>query len=122
MALESEEYRSLVSRPKSKTIIPFNPRQEEYIVDNYPSRVLFLRSLMPYHTIKSVYHILSNFGNILKVIHMISKESMLVEFQHIEDASQAKDFLNLVKNGIKIFFSHYESLEGRDAAEDEELQ
>lgn len=41
---------------------------------------------------------------------MVQKESMLAEFEHIEDAAQAKDFLNLVKNGIKIFFSHYETL------------
>ena len=103
-----------MSRPKSKTIIPpFNPKQEEYLLDNMTSKVLFLRSIMPYHTIKSIYNILSNFGNVIKIIHMVQKESMLAEFEHIEDAAQAKDFLNLVKNGIKIFFSHYETLEGR---------
>lgn len=42
---------------------------------------------------------------------------MLVEYEHIEDASQAKDFLNCVKNSMKIFFSHYDTLAGRRVAE-----
>lgn len=32
---------------------------------------------------------------------------MLVEYEHIEDACQSKDFLNSVKNGMRIFYSHY---------------
>ena len=107
-------------RPKSKTIIPVNPYLEQYLMENSPSNVLFVRSIPNYHTIRSIYNILQNFGNIRKIINIKQKESMLVEYEHIEDAAQAKDFLNCIKNGIKIFFSHYDTLLGRKVTENEE--
>ena len=117
LALESEDYREMVSvepvRPKSKTIIPVNPYLEQYLMENSPSKVLFVRSIPSYHTIRSLYNILLNFGNIRKIISIKHKESMLVEYEHIEDAAQAKDFLNCIKNSIKIFLSHYDTLLGR---------
>lgn len=84
--------------------------------------MLFVRSIPSYHTIRSLYNVLQNFGNIRKIIAIWHKESMLVEYEHIEDASQAKDFLNCVKNGIRIFFSHYDTLHGRKTAENEESE
>lgn len=58
-----------------------------------------------------------NFGNIRKIVNIKHKESMLVEYEHIDDATQSKDFLNCVKNGMRIFFSHYDTLVGRKVAE-----
>jgi hypothetical protein len=126
LALESQDYREMVetspTRPKSKTIIPVNPYHEQYLIENSPSKVLFVRSIPSYHTIRSIYHILMNFGNIKKIINIKHKESMLVEYEHIQDASQAKDFLNCVKNGIRIFFSHYDTLIDRKVAENEDCE
>ena len=82
-------------------------------MENSPSKVLFVRSIPSYHTIRSLYNILLNFGSIRKIISIKHKESMSVEYEHIEDAAQAKDFLNCIKNSIKIFLSHYDTLLGR---------
>jgi hypothetical protein len=83
LALESEEYREMVettTRPKSKSIIPVNPYLEQYLLENSPSKVLFVRSIPAYHTIRSIYHIMLNFGNIRKIVNIKHKESMLVEY------------------------------------------
>lgn len=62
------------NRPKSKTtIIPFNPKKEEYLLDNYPSKVLFVRSIPTYHTISSINNIMGSYGNIIKIVHMTAK-------------------------------------------------
>lgn len=47
-------------------------------MENSPSKVLFVRSIPNYHTIRSIYNILLNFGNIRKIINIRHKESMLV--------------------------------------------
>lgn len=130
IARESEEYREIEReeqhfrdsiRRKSKTIVN-NPNMEQFVLENSPSKVLFIRSIPPSYTNKSIFNIFNNFGTVLRIIYMKDKNSGLVEYDTIESAITAKDELNYAKPEIKIFYSHYETLILRKEAEGEEFE
>lgn len=50
---------------------------------------------------------------------MKDKLSALVEFESIEEAIHAKDELNYAKAEMRIFYSHYETLNSRKHCEEE---
>lgn len=113
IALESEEFKAWeeteeVNRRKSKTIV--NPHSEQFLLENCPSKVLFVRSLPENFDHDCVYNIFSNFGRVSKVIFIADKNSALVEFDSRQQAILAKDEINYVKPSFKVFYSHYESL------------
>jgi RNA recognition motif-containing protein len=118
LARESEEFRELEkesqkgefkTRLKSKTMIP-NPNLEQFLKENSPCKVLFVRSIPEVFGNRHLYNIFANFGSVRKVIHLKEKGNGLVEFECIEDAITAKDELNYAKPEMKVFYSHYESL------------
>ena len=67
------------------------------------SRVLFVKGLEDNKLkVQVLYNLFSNFGNITKIIFMRNKGGALIEFQSVEYATIAKDFLNNLN-----FFSSY---------------
>ena len=67
------------------------------------SKVLFIKGLEDQRLkVQIIYNLFSNFGNITKIIFMRNKSGALIEFQSIEYATIAKDFLNNLN-----FFSNY---------------
>lgn len=67
------------------------------------SKVLFIKGLEdPKIKVQVIYNLFSNFGNISKIIYMRNKNGALIEFQSVEYATIAKDFLNNLN-----FFSNY---------------
>ena len=96
-------------RRKSKTIVN-NPNQEQFVIENSPSKVLFIRSIPEGYTNKCLYNIFRNCGNVVRVIYMEDKGSGLIEYESVGSAITAKDELNYAKADMKIFYSHYETL------------
>jgi hypothetical protein len=81
IAMESEEFRvweecAEINRRKSKTIV--NPNSEQFLQENCPSRVLFVRSLPEEYDHDCLYNIFSNFGRVSKVIFIRDKNSALI--------------------------------------------
>lgn len=79
--MESEEFRvweecAEINRRKSKTIV--NPNSEQFLQENCPSRVLFVRSLPEEYDHDCLYNIFSNFGRVSKVIFIRDKNSALI--------------------------------------------
>lgn len=67
------------------------------------SKVLFVKGLEDNKLkVQVLYNLFSNFGNITKIIFMRNKGGALIEFQSVEYATIAKDFLNNLN-----FFSSY---------------
>ena len=64
---------------------------EQFVMENSPSKVLFIRSIPPIYTNKCLYNIFNNFGTVIRVIYMKEKGSGLVEYETIESAITAKD-------------------------------
>ena len=90
----------------------------QFLIENQPSRVIYIRNLDSNKvTMKNLFNLFSNFGNVLKIIFVKPKQSSLVEFDEILQASQAKDYLNNLyyyKQRIKIFYSNYQSISVND--------
>lgn len=66
---------------------------------------------------KMLYNIFSTFGNIERMIFFKDKSSVLIEYQQVEQASIAKEYLNDIEfqgNQIKIFYSNYEEIYVKD--------
>ena len=82
----------IVNRRKSMTVnyLP-QSHTEQFIQENIPSKVLFIRSIPSAYNPEVLYNIFINFGDIIRVIYMRNKMSALVEYSEIEDAIQAKD-------------------------------
>lgn len=60
-----------------------NPNIEQFVLENSPSKVLFIRSIPLNYTNKCLYNIFVSFGNVLRVICMRDRTSGLVEFEKI---------------------------------------
>ena len=78
-----------MNRRKSKTI--FNPNSEQFLLENCPSRVLFIRSIPESYDNACIFNIFANFGKICKVIFIKEKRSALIEFENLLEAIKAKD-------------------------------
>jgi RNA recognition motif-containing protein len=73
------------------------------LIENMKSKVLYVRGLANENiTVKMLYNIFSNFGNVTKIMMNKEKLSSLVEYQNLEFAAIAKDYLNNM-----VFFSKY---------------
>ena len=68
-----------------------NPHQDQFVLENSPSKVLFVRSIPQEYTNKTLYNIFENFGKVCRVIIMHEKGSGLVEYECLESAILAKD-------------------------------
>lgn len=58
-----------------------------------------------YVSLKVIYNLFSNFGNILKIIFLKKKSVALVDYETVLNASHAKDHLNNITffdNPIKV--------------------
>ena len=97
-----------------------NPNSEQFLQENCPSKVLFVRSLPEEYDHDCLYNIFSNFGRVSRVIFIREKNSALVEFETLISAIQAKDEINYAKPNFKVFYSHYESLVLKKLSQDEE--
>ena len=73
---EEEELRSSIRR-KSKTIVN-NPNIDQFVLENSPSKVLFIRSIPVPYSNKCLFNIFSNFGTVLRIIFMKEKLSGLI--------------------------------------------
>ena len=87
-----------------------NPYSEQFMIENCPSRVIFVRSIPESYNHQCLYNVFINFGNISRMIFMKDKASALIEYEEVFEAIRAKDEINYVKCDLKIFYSHYESL------------
>ena len=77
-------------RKKSKTLIS-NPNIEQFLFENSPCKVLFVRSIPEVYTNLTIYNIFKNFGKVERVIYFRDKRSGLIEFEDIENAISSKD-------------------------------
>ncbi len=60
-----------------------------------------------------LYNLFSNFGNITKIMFLRNKRSALIEFENMEFATHAKDFLNgqtYLGEQVRIFYSNYQNI------------
>jgi hypothetical protein len=82
--------------------------------DNHKSSVLYVRGLENKELkITMIYNLFSNFGNIVKIIFIKNKSSALIEYENVEYATVAKDFLNNMSffgNQMRIYFSNYHNI------------
>lgn len=69
IAMESEEFRELKkdqeehTRKKSKTLVS-NPHTEQFLLENSPCKVLFIRSIPLLYSNETLYNIFKNFGTV----------------------------------------------------------
>ena len=99
-----------------------NPNQDQFVLENSPSKVLFVRSIPQDYTNKTLYNIFENFGKVCRIIFMHEKYSGLVEYDTLESAIVAKDELNYAKPEMKIFYSHYDTLVLREETDGEDRE
>ena len=67
--------------------------------------------------VQMLYNIFSNFGNITKIIFMRNKASALIEFETVDYAAIAKDYLNnivFMGKPLRINYSNYPSIQIRN--------
>jgi len=67
--------------------------------------------------VQMLYNIFSNFGNILKIIFMKSKASALIEFENVDYATIAKDYLNnivFMGKPLRVNYSNYPTIQIRN--------
>ena len=69
----------------------FVTHTEQFIQENSPAKVLFVRSIPEMYTPQAIYNIFINFGEIARIIFISNKNSALIEFIDVYDAIQAKD-------------------------------
>ena len=74
--------------------------------ENKKSKVIYVRGLdHEFITIKIIYNLFSNFGNILKIIFLKKKSVALIDYESVLNASHAKDNLNNIiffESSIKV--------------------
>lgn len=90
-------YQDLSSLLGKSRILCFN---EEFItiligVDNKECAVLYVKGLEHKDIrVQMLYNIFSNFGNIKKIIFIRRQAAALIEYETVEYATKAKDYLN----------------------------
>ena len=66
-----------------------------FLIENKKSPVIYVRGLDdPQIKVEWLMNLFMNFGNVTKICFMREKFAALVEFEDLEFATQAKDFLN----------------------------
>jgi len=67
-------------------------------LENRKSRVIYCRGLEEEKiTMDIIYNLFSNFGDILKIIFIRKKKAALIEYENINYASYAREYMNNVK-------------------------
>lgn len=88
-----------------------------FLLENRKSPVIYIRGLdSPAIKIEWLMNLFMNFGNVTKICFMHEKLAALIEFEEVDFATQAKDFLNgtsFMGNTLKIFYSNYASIDAR---------
>lgn len=67
--------------------------------------------------VQMLYNVFSNFGNITKIIFMRNKASALIEFENVDYAAVAKDYLNnivFMGRPLRINYSNYPTIQIRN--------
>ncbi|KAL4442335.1 hypothetical protein ABPG74_005676 [Tetrahymena malaccensis] len=92
-----------------------------YILENKKSRVIYVRGLEKKNlTTKKIYNLFSNFGNIELILYFTEKKYCLIQFENQEDATIAKEHLDMLKvesNQMRIFYSNYETIKENQEGE-----
>lgn len=79
---------------KGSDIDPYTYISPQFLRENQPSRVVYMRGLNPILTPLNIFNLLSNFGNVLVIIYIKHKTSALVQFEKLLHAQNALDHLN----------------------------
>eukprot|EP01017_Pseudomicrothorax_dubius_P003886 TRINITY_DN10664_c0_g1_i4.p1 TRINITY_DN10664_c0_g1~~TRINITY_DN10664_c0_g1_i4.p1 ORF type:complete len:299 (-),score=50.52 TRINITY_DN10664_c0_g1_i4:88-984(-) len=101
-----------------------NIQQFADILSDYRSSVIYVRGFDgELVSANMIYNLFSNFGNIVKIMYTRAKGIAFIEFENMEYAAIARDYLNnvtLLSSTIRISFSRHEGLIPRVGASDEE--
>eukprot|EP01017_Pseudomicrothorax_dubius_P027440 TRINITY_DN3165_c0_g1_i1.p1 TRINITY_DN3165_c0_g1~~TRINITY_DN3165_c0_g1_i1.p1 ORF type:complete len:580 (-),score=105.25 TRINITY_DN3165_c0_g1_i1:146-1885(-) len=97
--------------------VGFNFMNVEHVVSvqtDHRSPVVYVKGFdSELVNVTMIYNIFSNFGNVEKIMYMRAKGIALIEFETIDYASIAREYLNnitLLDNPLRIYFSKYDSL------------
>ncbi|CAD8122961.1 unnamed protein product [Paramecium sonneborni] len=100
---------------KNQDIDPYTYVSPQFLRENQPSKVVYMRGLMNLNiTALNIFNLLSNFGNVLVIIHIKNKTSALVQFEKLSHAENALDHLNnqvFFGYKLKIFYSNYQEIQ-----------
>ncbi|CAD8213136.1 unnamed protein product [Paramecium octaurelia] len=100
---------------KNQDIDPYTYVSPQFLRENQPSKVVYMRGLMNQNiTPLNIFNLLSNFGNVLVIIHIKNKTSALVQFEKLQHAQNALDHLNnqvFFGYKLKIFYSNYQEIQ-----------
>ncbi|CAD8123614.1 unnamed protein product [Paramecium sonneborni] len=100
---------------KNQDIDPYTYVSPQFLRENQPSKVVYMRGLMNQNiTALNIFNLLSNFGNVLLIIHIQNKTSALVQFEKLSHAQNALDHLNnqmYFGYKLKIFYSNYQEIQ-----------
>ncbi|CAD8101335.1 unnamed protein product [Paramecium primaurelia] len=100
---------------KNQDIDPYTYVSPQFLRENQPSKVVYMRGLMNQNiTPLNIFNLLSNFGNVLVIIHIKHKTSALVQFEKLQHAQNALDHLNnqvFFGYKLKIFYSNYQEIQ-----------
>lgn len=68
------------------------------MLENRKSKVIYCRGLEDEKiTLEIIYNLFSNFGDILKIIFIRKKKTALIEYETINYASYAREYMNNIK-------------------------
>ncbi|EAS03833.2 polypyrimidine tract-binding protein (macronuclear) [Tetrahymena thermophila SB210] len=92
--------------------------KQGFLEDSKPSLVIYVNHLMNKDiTVTHLYNIFSNFGDIVKIILKRNKCTAFIEYTMQENATKAKEFMDkkiFFDNEIRVFYSHFETLQKQD--------
>eukprot|EP01017_Pseudomicrothorax_dubius_P026905 TRINITY_DN3041_c0_g1_i6.p1 TRINITY_DN3041_c0_g1~~TRINITY_DN3041_c0_g1_i6.p1 ORF type:complete len:529 (-),score=98.46 TRINITY_DN3041_c0_g1_i6:37-1623(-) len=91
-----------------------NIEKFSHILSDHKSSVLYMKGLEPdLLNVTMLYNLFSNFGNISKIMFVRSKGIALAEYETVQYATIAKDYLNnlnFMGSLLRIYFSKYDTL------------
>eukprot|EP01017_Pseudomicrothorax_dubius_P045956 TRINITY_DN8031_c0_g1_i1.p1 TRINITY_DN8031_c0_g1~~TRINITY_DN8031_c0_g1_i1.p1 ORF type:complete len:618 (-),score=92.15 TRINITY_DN8031_c0_g1_i1:126-1979(-) len=91
-----------------------NIEKFSHILSDHKSPVIYVKGFdSEIVNVTMIYNVFSNFGNIMKIMYMRLKGIALIEYETVEFATIAKDYLNnmnFIGNHLRIYFSKYNNL------------
>ncbi|KAL4510793.1 hypothetical protein ABPG72_004947 [Tetrahymena utriculariae] len=92
--------------------------KQGFLEDSKPSLVIYVNHLMSKDiTVTHLYNVFSNFGDIVKIIMKRNKCTAFIEYTMQENATKAKEYMDkktFFDNEIRVFYSHFETLQKQD--------
>ncbi|KAL4435695.1 hypothetical protein ABPG74_018246 [Tetrahymena malaccensis] len=92
--------------------------KQGFLEDSKPSLVIYINHLMSKDiTLNHLYNVFSNFGDIVKIILKRNKCTAFIEYTMQENATKAKEYMDkkvFFDNEIRVFYSHFETLQKQD--------